>query len=80
MMSKQFKPVVSLSGLQRLGAKRNSDAIIAVVATVTNDERLLNAPKLNVCALRFTKTARSRIENVFFLSLQSSYSNLINCN
>jgi len=35
--------------------------IHVVVGTITNDERLLELPKLNVCALRFTKTARARI-------------------
>jgi large subunit ribosomal protein L18e len=64
MMSKQFKPVVSISALNKLGQKRNKDSIIAVVATVTNDERLLVAPKLTIAALKFTKTARQRIENV----------------
>jgi ribosomal protein L18E len=63
-MSKQFKPVVSISALNKLGQKRNKDSIIAVVATVTNDERLLVAPKLTVAALKFTRTARQRIENV----------------
>ena len=63
LMSKQFKPVVSISALNKLGQKRNKDSIIAVVATVTNDERLLVAPKLTVAALKFTRTARQRIEN-----------------
>jgi len=31
------------------------------VATITNDVRLLNVPKLKVCALRFTEAARNRI-------------------
>jgi len=34
---------------------------LVTVATVTNDVRLLNVPKLNVCALRFTESARHRI-------------------
>jgi ribosomal protein L18E len=32
-----------------------------LVATVTDDIRLYEVPKLKVCALRFTETARSRI-------------------
>lgn len=32
-----------------------------IVGTVTNDERLLEVPKLKVCALRFSETARARI-------------------
>ena len=33
-----------------------------VVSTVTNDERMLEVPKMNVCALRFTSAAKERIE------------------
>ena len=32
-----------------------------VVGTVTNDVRLLNVPKMSVCALKFTESARARI-------------------
>jgi large subunit ribosomal protein L18e len=32
------------------------------VATITDDNRLLTVPKLTVAALRFTATARKRIE------------------
>lgn len=35
---------------------------IAVVGTVTDDNRMLEVPKLNIAALRFTSTARARIE------------------
>lgn len=35
---------------------------IVTVATVTDDNRLLTVPKLTVAALRFTRTARARIE------------------
>ena len=31
------------------------------VATVTDDERLIEVPKLTVAALRFTESARARI-------------------
>jgi len=34
---------------------------LVAVATITNDVRLLNVPKLKVCALRFTEAARNRI-------------------
>merc|ERR1712127_96868 len=37
------------------------DKIAVIVGTVTDDVRLLTVPKLNVCALRFTTTARARI-------------------
>merc|ERR1719188_383745 len=40
-----------------------ADKIAVVCGTVTNDVRLMDAPEgLKVCALRFTETARKRIE------------------
>lgn len=36
-----------------------------LVATVTDDARLFDVPKLRVCALRFTETARARIVKVW---------------
>merc|ERR1719145_215684 len=35
--------------------------IAVVVGTVTDDKRIYDVPKLTVCALRFTETARARI-------------------
>lgn len=32
-----------------------------IVGTVTDDQRLLEVPKLTVAALKFTETARARI-------------------
>lgn len=40
------------------------DKIAVLVATVTDDARLFEVPKLRVCALRFTETARARIVKV----------------
>lgn len=34
------------------------------MATVTDDARLFEVPKLRVCALKFTETARARIVKV----------------
>merc|ERR1712151_1247600 len=34
---------------------------MGVVGTVTDDKRMYDAPKVTVCALRFTETARARI-------------------
>lgn len=34
---------------------------MVVVATVVDDKRLLDLPKLTVCALKFTESARKRI-------------------
>ena len=35
-----------------------------LVGTITDDKRLFDVPKLRVCALRFTETARARIVKV----------------
>merc|ERR1719213_507772 len=41
----------------------NKDGKIAfAVATVTDDKRLFDVPKLSVCALRFTESALARIQ------------------
>jgi len=40
-------------------AARNQ--IVVSTSTITNDERLLVVPKLTVCALKVTETARKRI-------------------
>lgn len=39
-----------------------SERTLVHVGTVTDDERTLTVPKLNVVALRFTESARSRIQ------------------
>ena len=39
----------------------NRDRIAVVVGTITDDIRVLEAPKIRVCALRVTETARARI-------------------
>merc|ERR1711862_257439 len=59
-MSGRNKPPLSLSKLiKNMG---NKDGKIAcVVGTVTDDKRVFDVPKLSVCALRFTETARARI-------------------
>ncbi|KAK5710658.1 hypothetical protein LTR17_018762 [Elasticomyces elasticus] len=40
----------------------SGDKIRAVVGPVTDDNRLYEVPKMTICALRFTATARARIE------------------
>lgn len=40
------------------------DKIAVIVATTTDDARLFDVPKLRVCALKFTETARARIVKV----------------
>ncbi|MCJ1468774.1 hypothetical protein MMC07_007404 [Pseudocyphellaria aurata] len=53
------RPPVSLS---RLVALSRPEKTIVVIGTITDDTRLLTVPKLTVAALRFTATARARIE------------------
>ena len=40
-----------------------AEPIFALVGTVTDDIRQFDFPKVNVCAMRFTETARARITN-----------------
>jgi large subunit ribosomal protein L18e len=58
--SRTNRPPLSLSKIvKHLGAK--ADRTVVVVSTVTDDERVLDLPKVNVAALRFTEAARARI-------------------
>lgn len=66
-MSRINTPPMSLSKIVAVSANKHSaeaqeGKIRAVVGTVTDDNRLLELPKLSICALRFTATARARIE------------------
>ncbi|XP_076890186.1 large ribosomal subunit protein eL18y-like [Bidens hawaiensis] len=60
-MSKVNKPPISLSRLIRYMSGKD-DKIAVVVGTVTEDVRVHEIPCLKVTALRFTETARTRIE------------------
>ncbi|KAL9100698.1 MAG: hypothetical protein Q9187_009336 [Circinaria calcarea] len=58
---------MSISRIVTLGAnphagKEHAGKTIVVVGTITDDNRLLTVPKLSIAALRFTATARARIE------------------
>merc|ERR1712008_411498 len=54
------KHALSLSKLaHHMKTKQGKTAV--VVAPITDDARILEVPKLTVCALRFTETARARI-------------------
>jgi len=61
-MSRINRPPVSLS---RIAANvKNAEAAkktVVVVGTVTDDNRLLEVPKVTVAALKFTATARARV-------------------
>ncbi|KAL4444475.1 hypothetical protein ABPG74_016768 [Tetrahymena malaccensis] len=50
---------LSLSRIVRNASDLNK--IVVSTSTVTNDERLLEVPKMTVCAFKFTETARKRI-------------------
>merc|ERR1719310_881619 len=43
-----------------MGSKDGKVAV--VVGAVTDDKRVFDVPKLSICALRFTETARARIQ------------------
>ncbi|KAH6985613.1 solute carrier family 25 member 42 [Ilyonectria sp. MPI-CAGE-AT-0026] len=59
--SKINRPPVSLSRIVANLNKEDEKRTVVVVATVTDDNRLLQFPKTTVAALRFTATARARI-------------------
>jgi large subunit ribosomal protein L18e len=59
-MSRINRPPMSLSRIaHHMAGKEGKIAVL--VGTVTDDERLLEVPKLTICALRFTRSARARI-------------------
>ncbi|EMC95692.1 hypothetical protein BAUCODRAFT_122987 [Baudoinia panamericana UAMH 10762] len=65
--SKINRPPMSLSKIVGVTANKHSaeayeGKIRAVVGVVTDDNRLVEVPKMTICALRFTATARARIE------------------
>ena len=62
MSSNTNKPQLSMKNLAKYGGmEQNAGKILVVVGPVTDDVRLLEVPKLSVCALRFSNTARARI-------------------
>ncbi|RYP39355.1 hypothetical protein DL767_002266 [Monosporascus sp. MG133] len=60
-MSRMNRPPVSLSRVKGQITKGQEDKTVVVVGTITDDNRLLEVPKMTIAALRFTATARSRI-------------------
>ncbi len=58
--SKTNRPPMSISGISKFMAGKGNK-IAVLVGTVTDDVRFLEVPKLRVCALRFTDSARARI-------------------
>ncbi|KAJ5788093.1 Mitochondrial carrier protein [Penicillium paradoxum] len=61
-MSRINRPPVSLSRAVANISEAQKGKTVVVIGTVTDDNRLLNVPKLSIAALRFTATARARIE------------------
>eukprot|EP00448_Togula_jolla_P026443 CAMPEP_0170649474 /NCGR_PEP_ID=MMETSP0224-20130122/45307_1 /TAXON_ID=285029 /ORGANISM="Togula jolla, Strain CCCM 725" /LENGTH=186 /DNA_ID=CAMNT_0010981109 /DNA_START=70 /DNA_END=630 /DNA_ORIENTATION=- len=59
-MSRRNRPPLSLSKLAKFMAGKEGK-IACVVGTITDDKRFYDVPKVTVCALRFTETARARI-------------------
>ena len=61
-MSRINRPPLSLARLVRkMGTGGREGKTAVVVGTVTNDLRILEVPKLKLCALRVTEAARARI-------------------
>ena len=60
-LSNTNKAPVSVGKIARYFANRKEGEIAVVCGTVTDDKRFLEVPKLTVCALKFTESARSRI-------------------
>jgi ribosomal protein L18E len=60
-MSRMNRPPVSLSRIQGNIKNGSEKKTVVVIGTVTDDNRLLEVPKVSVAALRFTATARARI-------------------
>ena len=60
IMSRTNRPPLSLSKLS-CHLRSRPGQIAVVVGTVTNDERLLDCPKMVVAAMHFTENARARI-------------------
>ncbi|XP_073843276.1 ribosomal protein L18 [Musca autumnalis] len=61
-MSKTNRPPMSLQRVARFfKAAKQPESTVVIVGTVTDDVRLLNVPKMTVCALHVTQTARERI-------------------
>jgi large subunit ribosomal protein L18e len=69
--TRQLKRPIPFARIAKfMGHRKTSEGKIAVVVgTVTNDSRVMEVPKLQICALKFTETARRRIieaGNLFF--------------
>ena len=59
-MSRTHRPPLSVSRIARY-LKGKDGRVAVLVGTIVDDERMLQVPKMKVCALRVTKSARARI-------------------
>ena len=59
-MSKVNRPPMGLHRLSKYMSKKEGKTAV-IVAKVTDDVRMLECPKMSVCALGFTESARKRI-------------------
>jgi large subunit ribosomal protein L18e len=59
-MSKVNQPPIGLHRLAKYMSQKN-DKTAVIVGKVTDDVRMLECPKMSVCALAFTENARKRI-------------------
>eukprot|EP00871_Galdieria_phlegrea_P001476 jgi/Galph1/2329/GphlegSOOS_G969.1 len=60
-MSRNNQPPLGLGRIIKLSQK-NRDKIIVIVGKVLNDERTYEVPKLTICCLKISDSARARIE------------------
>ncbi len=56
--------VLQKTSVRQAAVSIQDESIAVVVGTITDDVRVYEVPKLRVCALRFTATARARIVKV----------------
>lgn len=65
-MSKVNRPPLSISRIvkETRGSNPDGSKTVVVVGTILDDERLPVVPKLSIAALRFTRSAKERIESV----------------
>jgi len=59
--SRRNRPPISIKTISKHIAKSGDGKTAVIVGSVTDDVRFLEVPKLSICALRFTETARARI-------------------
>ena len=59
--SRSNKPPISIKTIAKHIAKSGEDKTAVICGSVTDDVRFLEVPKLTICALRFTATAKARV-------------------